>query len=588
MKHLVTISILIATLVLLVVLLPQPQANDGETPSFAITDVRLFDGQHLHERVTVLVRDGRIEAVGPDLDVPSELERIDGRDHTLLPGMIDAHTHSFGRARKDALRFGVTTMLDMFTSPDLLLQARAGRDDLEPGNGADLYSAGVLATAEEGHGTQYGVPVPTVEDAADAGQWVQSRLAEGSDYIKIVIEPGRAWGHPMPTLDEETVRALVAATHQHDRLAVAHVSTLDDAVMAVRAGVDGLVHIFADQPVSEEFIELARRHEVFVVPTIVVLAGMSNQLDIESRIAEAGVDERLSQEQRQSLTQQGWARMHGEQFLSRAMANSAALHQAGVPLLAGSDAPNPGTAHGLSVHHELEFLVEAGLSPLEALEAATHLPARRFGLDDRGCIQQGCRADLVLVDGRPDQDIETTRRIVSVWKNGYPVALEADQPSAGNAGREATNLLSPSELSHWQAADDRFMGGNSTATIAQQQEGLVRVSGEIAADGQFRYAGLMWAASTPFMSSADLSDRNQLSLRLEGDDGPWVVMLFSGNEPGGRPEQIPMQSTDDGARLEIDLSELVAVDTSNLQAIGIFAVGEPRTFHFDLIEARLR
>src|SRR5690606_4236971 len=97
--------------------------------------------------------------------------------------------------------------------------------------------------------------------------------------------------------------------------------------------------------------------------------------------------------------------------LERALQSVRDLHAAGVTILAGTDAPNPGTAHGASMHGELELLVEAGLSPAEALAAATSVPAKAFGLGDRGRIAPGLRADLVLVNGDPTQDITATRSI---------------------------------------------------------------------------------------------------------------------------------------------------------------------------------
>jgi imidazolonepropionase-like amidohydrolase len=107
--------------------------------------------------------------------------------------------------------------------------------------------------------------------------------------------------------------------------------------------------------------------------------------------------------------------------LAHANAAVAALEAAGVPLLAGTDAPNPGTTHGASLHRELELLVAAGLTPVEALTAATSTPARMFGLLDRGRIAPGLRADLLLVAGDPSIDITTTRAIVYVWRNGVVV-----------------------------------------------------------------------------------------------------------------------------------------------------------------------
>ena len=104
-----------------------------------------------------------------------------------------------------------------------------------------------------------------------------------------------------------------------------------------------------------------------------------------------------------------------------AIENVRRLLAAGVPLLAGTDAPNPGTASGLSMHGELRHLRRAGLSGAEALAAATSVPAATFGLEDRGTIEAGNLADLVLVDGDLENDLSLSSRIVAVWKDGYPI-----------------------------------------------------------------------------------------------------------------------------------------------------------------------
>ena len=95
-----------------------------------------------------------------------------------------------------------------------------------------------------------------------------------------------------------------------------------------------------------------------------------------------------------------------------------AFHRAGLPILAGSDSPNAGTTIGASLHLEMQLLVEAGMSPIDALRAATSAPAKAFGLQDRGRIAEGLTADLLLVDGKPDQNITDTRRISMIWKAG--------------------------------------------------------------------------------------------------------------------------------------------------------------------------
>ncbi|MGY6631511.1 MAG: CIA30 family protein [Wenzhouxiangella sp.] len=592
MRPLMLIVAAIAVVIGLVLALPTPSSTGpaaADKGHFSVTHVRLFDGQAFVEGVDVIVRGGYIERVGPGLSIAPDLPRLDGRGQTLLPGLIDAHVHTFGQAQADALRFGVTTLLDMFTSPAMLPDARQQREQANQAQRADLYSAGLLATARGGHGSQYGIPIPPVAGPEEANDWVAARMAEGSDFIKIVIEPGRLWGAPLPTLDEPTVRALVAAAHRHGVMALAHVSTEADAIMAVEAGVDGLVHVFADRPASPDFLDLARERGVFVVPTAVVMAGVGGQLDIDALLAEEGLDDRLSDEQRASLRGGGWSAPNGQALLSRSLDNVAALHRAGIPLLAGSDAPNPGTAHGLSVHVELEFLVQAGLSPAEALAAATRVPAERFGLEQRGCLAAGCRADLLLINGDPREDIRATRQIAAVWKNGRPVALEhlaADAASAGDA-RAASDLLSADEIERWMPSDDRFLGGRSEARL-QRDLGKILVSGELATGSQFAYAGLIWSAGEPFMNPTDLSDRQRLQVRLRGDAGPWMVMLFSGATPGATPPlQLPMVPSDDGASLAMNLADVAGLDLARFQALGVFAIGAPREVDFQLVEVRL-
>jgi hypothetical protein len=113
------------------------------------------------------------------------------------------------------------------------------------------------------------------------------------------------------------------------------------------------------------------------------------------------------------------------------------LQAAGVPILAGTDAPNPGTAHGASLHRELELLVRSGMTPIEALASATAVSAATFHLDDRGQIAASKRADLVLVKGDPTQDIKATRDIVAVWKAGARVDREAYRTKVAGAKLDA-------------------------------------------------------------------------------------------------------------------------------------------------------
>jgi imidazolonepropionase-like amidohydrolase len=400
-------------------------AQGGEW--LVIRDVRVFDGDRVHPRTSVVVRDGEIVRVGSPGRVPRGAEVVDGRGHTLLPGLIDAHAHAMvPGALEQSLVFGVTTVLDMFMPAAVAARIREQQASGGLADAADLRSAGIVATAPGGHGTQFGTRIPTLTRPEDADAFVADRVAEGSDYIKIILDDGSAHGVRIPTLSDATMAAVVRATHDHQRLAVVHVSTLAAARAAISAGADGLVHVWVDELPDERLPGVLREREGFVVPTLAVLEEATSGMSGGARVAaDEWLAPYLSAGALATLTAP--ARRSAASDARFAVARGAVriLWEAGVPVLAGSDAPNDGTTYGASVHRELELLVEAGLEPVEALAAATAAPARAFGLDDRGRIVPGMRADLLLVEGDPTTDITATRRIAGVWKRGVRLDREA-------------------------------------------------------------------------------------------------------------------------------------------------------------------
>jgi len=215
------------------------------------------------------------------------------------------------------------------------------------------------------------------------------------------------------------LRALVDAAHARGRLAVVHVLSEWQAKDAIEAGADGLAHLFTGATVSPELAPLAATHHVFVTPTLTVLYSDCGQPS-GPRI---GNDSLLRPYIRPQMRKQATMAFPPTKGASCEGTREAVrqLVRAGVPVLTGTDAPSPGQSYGASVHGEMELLVGAGLTPVQALTAATSAPAHAFRLTDRGVIAPGKRADLVLVDGDPTRDITATRRIVSVWKKGVEV-----------------------------------------------------------------------------------------------------------------------------------------------------------------------
>jgi imidazolonepropionase-like amidohydrolase len=382
-------------------------------------EVRVFDGTELLPATNVLVRDGKIAEIGEEITSDSA-ELISGRGKTLLPGFIDCHVHAFFPAQlQQAATFGTTTVLDMMSIPRMAALYRQQQADGKSAGRADFYSAGAAVTVVGGHGTQFGFQVPTLNSAEEADQFVADRMEEGSDYIKIIYDDGAAYSMDLPTLDEPMLAAAIKATHDRGKMAVAHIGSREGARLLISLGVDGLVHGFADAPIDDELIALAKEKEVFIVPTMVVTKMMREPPEATAGLLD---DPAFAPFVNPMIRTSVRTRFPGSDRFKVNFAHMieaiGKLHQAGVPILAGTDAPNPGTAHGISLHQELDLLVEAGLTPLEALASTTSVAAQHFQLEDRGHIAVGKIADLVLVDGDPTDDIRVVRKIVNVWKSG--------------------------------------------------------------------------------------------------------------------------------------------------------------------------
>lgn len=390
--------------------------------SFAIRNVRVFDGEKTVERANVVVREGRVHALGPDAPIPRGFEVIDGSGKTLLPGFIDSHVHVFPGAQADALRFGVTTELDMFNTNADFTKWRVQRESVARVAEADTWSAGIGVSVPGGHPNQW-VPenLPRLTAGVPAGVFVPARIAEGSDFIKLIIEDNAALdpGHPLPTVTPDEACAVIAAARAQGKLSIAHATSQSNALTAVRCGASGLAHIFVDAPAGEEFVRTAREKRVFFVSTL-------SLLDVGGR-ATSPQPGLLSAGQERSLRMTS-PLIHAGDF-ERALESARRLHAAGVPIVAGTDAPASGTAHGVSIHSEIANLVKAGFTPEEALSAATSLPAQVFAIPDRGRVKAGARADLTLVYGDPTRHIEDTLRIQEIWKNGFRIERPPWRPS---------------------------------------------------------------------------------------------------------------------------------------------------------------
>jgi len=593
------------TTALLALALLAPAAIRAAEPAkpasvLAITHVRLFDGAQVTADATVLVADGKIRAAGSKVAVPAGAQVVDGTGATLLPGFIDSHTHSYSEVPGRALVFGVTTELDMFSTPEMVRPLREEQARGAVTGRADVYSAGILATVPGGHGTEYGIAIPTLTRPQEAQAWVDARIAEGSDYIKIVSEDGSPYGMKTPTLDRATIAALVAAAHKRGKLAVVHISTERDAETALLDGADGLVHIFTDRAPEASFVAAAKKGKGFVAPTLTVVESTTGSAGGKGLVTDPQIGPYLSQDEVDNLGR-SFPRHENLDF-ANALAAVHQLQDAGVPILAGTDSPNPGTTHGASLHRELELLVQAGLTPVQALTAATSAPAKAFHLADRGRIAPGLRADLVLVQGDPTQSITATRAILKVWKQGGEVPrakvernASGKAPKPKDAGDGAISDFEAGALATrfgggWIASTDQMAGGKSEVKMAVVDGGngsakALELSGEVKAGFAYPWAGALYSPGATMMAAADLSDFAGIELAVKGDGRPAELLVFATHL--GRMPAVKVFPTSTGwTAVKVHFAEL-NLDGADVMGIFVGSGQPPGPFKLLIDDVRL-
>jgi imidazolonepropionase-like amidohydrolase len=382
---------------------------------FALVGARLVDGTGAAaiEDAVVVVRDGRIAAAGPwaETPVPDDVRRIDARGTSIVPGLWDMHAHAAQIEWAPAyLAAGVTTVRDMGGGFAFLT---AFRDALESGRGIGprLLLAGLVDGKDD---NAFG--------AVTAGT-----PAEGRAVVDRYHEAGFQQMKLYTYVQPDVVRAIAARAHEVGMTVTGHVPRGLSVSEALDAGMDQVAHLpVRGDPTTPEArltIEALRTHHAAVDPTVSwgELLGRSRQTPIAEfqpgiLAAPWPIAAAYGSVRNEVTPEEAAARVNA------ALAGVRALHEAGVPLLAGTDYGVP--AH--SLHRELELYVAAGFTPLQALQTATAVPARVMGLDgDSGTIEKGKRADMLVLDGDPLTDISALRRGRWVVADGVMYDCEA-------------------------------------------------------------------------------------------------------------------------------------------------------------------
>lgn len=433
----------------------QDQAITERDGDLAFTNVTVIpmDGERVLPGMTVVIADGVIQSMTPSAEtrLAPGVRTIDGNGRYLMPGLADMHVHIWDRHEPQLyVAWGVTTVRNMWGEATTL----AMREDIRAGKktGPRIVTGGRIVD---------GAPKiwpgsDEIVDAETARAVVERQVAEGFDFIKVYsnLKPSEfeavaqaAREHGIPFAGHTPLEVGLEAMLRAGPESIEHLTGWNTAVKqawvdlgqgfrtpemvevgsSIQSGDLGLDEVF-DPARRRAMAELSRDTGVWNVPTLIVLQQIRlTRAEAQEQFARddmayvsAGIRDFWNPDndfRRQEVTDEQLAAM--QVFFEESLAQVKALHEAGAPLLIGSDAPNPFVFHGLSVHEELALFVKAGVPEYAALKAATASPAEYFGEQGQwGVVVQGARADLVLLSANPLEAISNTRKIEGVMQHG--------------------------------------------------------------------------------------------------------------------------------------------------------------------------
>lgn len=359
----------------------------GDRKLTVIKDVNLFDGERYREHVNIFFQDGLISEIDSgDIKTTKASLVLQGTGKTIIPPLLNAHVHLWQEENlKEALRSGVFGLFDMHNTDEAAGYLRKFRDST---GYSYFYSSGPGATVPGGHGTEYGIKVPTIDSSTSPRQFVEDRIKNNCDYIKILREP------LMKTITFEQTREVIATAHEHSKLCFAHISRLGDAMKLAGQGIDGFEHIWNDEKINDAQLDSLKRNGVFIVPTLLVIKKWTESMGYY-KISFLKFDEVLKE-------------------LNKAYA-------AGIPILAGTDAPNFSLNYGDALFDELKLLSEAGLTNIDVLKAATTNVSRLYKVKEFGVVAVHSPASFILIDGNPVTNINDISKIDKIWQNGHVI-----------------------------------------------------------------------------------------------------------------------------------------------------------------------
>ncbi|PVM88264.1 CIA30 family protein [Caulobacter radicis] len=496
----------------------------------AVVNAEIFDATGAAPyRGTLVVDNGRILAVGPKVKAPKGATIVDAKGEALIPGLFDVHTHWTPNGVPDVtpkiadayVAAGVTSVNDFHQQPESFAPRRAWLGTLT----APHVNFVARISTPGGHGADWADQATTrwVDTPEGARAAVEAIAAYKPDAIKAFTDGWRYGSAPdNTTMDAWTLKALTETAHKYGLKVLTHTVTVEQGKVAASSGVDVIAHSLQDAPLDADTIASIKASGLFYAPTLAVYEpvkpGAKPPADPDSPRA------------RQSRLKFGYA-----------LSNAKALFDAGVPLALGTDAGMTGTPHGSSTLRELELLVQAGLTPTQALIIGAAGSARAMNqLADRGTLEAGKRADFVLVAGKPWETISDIRKVERVFIDGKLSYGPGAKRSAANDRIAPPAVKAQALVDDFERADGRtsldtlrlddFDGGRDRSlevsqVIEREAGGKVLSVGARMATKDDASAGVLLPLTRGSVVPTDATAFKGLKLAVRGDGGAYVVSL---------------------------------------------------------------